>query len=248
MIIFAQVRRELLAFFYSPMAYVLLTSTMILNSGVYLFILAFATEPGSQETAATVLQYVFGGTVFFYFIVLAVPAFLTMRLLAEERASGTLETLLTAPIGEVGVVVAKYLASLIFYGLLWLPTALFPFFLSRQVDLDLGPVLSSYVGTMGLGAMFLGVGLFCSALTRSQIISVLLAFGASFGLFLLGLLDFVTPSMSHDSWTSYLNLWSHMEDFGRGIVDTRRLVLYGSTAVFFLFATVQVLQARRWRG
>jgi ABC-2 type transport system permease protein len=246
--VFAQVRRELLAFFYSPMAYVLLASSMVLNSAVFLFILAFAAEPSSRETAATVLQYVFGGTIFFYFLALAVPAFLTMRLLSEEKASGTIETLVTAPIGETGVVLAKYLASLLFYALLWAPTALFPLLLWRHGELDPGPVLGSYLGTLGLGAMFLAIGLFCSALTRSQIISVLLAFGASFAVFLLGLLDFVTPSMAHDSWTSYLNLWSHMEDFGRGIVDTRRLVLYGSTAVFFLFAAVQVLQARRWRG
>lgn len=248
MSVLAQVRRELLAFFYSPMAYVLLASTMILNSSVYLFILAFATEPGSRETAGTVLQYVFGGTLFFYLIVIAVPSLITMRLMSEEKQSGTLETLLTAPIGEVGVVLAKYLASLLFYGLLWLPTVLFPFLLSRHVDLDVGPVLAAYLGTFGLGAMYLSFGLFFSALTRSQIIAALLSFGTAFGLFLVGITTFIQPSTSGESWTAYLNLWAHMEDFGKGIVDTRRLVLYGSTSVFFLFATVQVLSARRWRG
>jgi ABC-2 type transport system permease protein len=171
-----------------------------------------------------------------------------MRALASERRSGTLETLLTAPITELQVVVAKYLAAVGFYAVLWLPTLAYPIVLSRYSEIDPGPILSGYLGTLGIGMMFLAVGVFFSAISRSQIISVLLSLAVNFVLFLVPLFEIVGSSFEPNSILSYMNIWNHMEDFGRGIVDTRHLIYYGSVALFALFATVQVLQARRWKG
>lgn len=246
MTLLAQLKREFAAFFYSPLAYVLLFATGIQNLITFILILSFLSDPYAPHGAA--MQYLFGGTIFYFIMVVAVSAVISMRALAAERRSGTLETLLTAPISELQVVLAKYLAAVGFYAVLWLPTVLYPIVLSRYSEIELGPILSGYLGTLGIGMMFLAVGVFFSALSRSQIIAVLLSLAANFVLFLVPLFEIVSASFTPDSVLGYMNLWNHMEDFGRGIVDTRHLVYYGSVTAFALLLTVQVLQARRWKG
>lgn len=242
----AQLKREFAALFYSPIAYVLLTGAVIINGGIFITIINFLSDPRAGHGAA--MQYLFGGTIFFWFLVLVICPLVTMRSLAEETHSGTLETLLTAPISDAQVVMAKYLSAVGFWIVLWLPTVTYVIFLSRFSEIDMGPILSGYLGTLGLGMMFLAVGLLCSAMTKNQIVAALLAFAANMILFLLGIAEFLSPSQSSDSILSYLNLWTHMDEFGRGIVDTRHLIYYGSVTAFILFSTVQVVQSRRWRG
>jgi ABC-2 type transport system permease protein len=244
--VLAQLRREFAAFFYSPMAYVLLAFSIIANGITFLLIVEFLSNPYAGHGAA--LQMLFGGTVFFYILLLGSASLITMRSLAEERHTGTLETLLTAPIGDAQVVLAKYLAALAFNAVLWLPTLLYVGILLRYSTIDLGPVLAGYLGTLGIGAMFLAVGVLASALTRSQIVAALLSLGANFALFLVPIFSYLGPTAGSDSVLGYMNLWSQMEDFGRGIVDSRWLVYYASVTAFALFAAVQALQARRWRG
>ena len=244
--VLAQLRREFAAFFYSPIAYVLLLVAMIYNGIIFLLIVDFLSDPRSPHGAA--MQMLFGGTIFFFILIIAAATMVTMRSLAEERHSGTLETLLTAPINDYQVVLAKYLAAVGFYVALWLPTLLYPLLLSRYSEIDVGPLLSGYLGTLGVGMMFLAVGIFFSALTRSQIIAALLSFVANCALFLIPLFELFSPASSSESVLAYMNLWTHMEDFGRGIVDSRHLVYYGSITLFALFCATQLLQARRWRG
>jgi len=120
--------------------------------------------------------------------------------------------------------------------------------LSRYSEIDLGPVLSGYLGTLGVGMMLLAIGLFFSALTKNQIVAALLGFGVNMTLFLVGLSESIGSEQSSESAIGYMNLFDHMMDFSRGIVDTRHLVYYASLTLFVLFCAVQVLQARRWRG
>jgi ABC-2 type transport system permease protein len=244
--LFAQLKREIFAFFVSPIAYVLIAAAMILNGIVFVLIVQFLSDPRAPHGAA--MQMMFGGTIFFWIVVMVLTPIITMRSLAEEKHSGTLETLLTAPVNEVQVVVAKYLAAVCFYAAMWLPTVTYAFYLSRFSSLEIGPILAGYLGTLGVGMMFLALGLLCSALTRNQIVAALLSFASIMVLFTVGIFELVGQGQQGGSVLSYLNLWSHMEDFGRGIVDTRHLVYYGSVTLFALFCTVQVLQARRWRG
>lgn len=246
MTLLAQLRKEFTTFFYSPIAYVLLVATMIYNGIVFLLIVEFLSNPQAPHGAA--MQYMFGGTDFFYILLSAAASFITMRLVSQERSSGTLEALLTAPINEVSVVLAKYLAAVGFYIVLWLPTAAYPLVLSLYSEIDVGPIASGYLGTLGMGMMFLAVGLFASAISKNQIVAALLSFAGNMTLLLLGVFAYVRQTPSSESVLSYLNLWTHMDDFGRGIVDTRHLVYYFSVTVFVLFCTVQTLQVRRWRG
>jgi ABC-2 type transport system permease protein len=245
MTIAIQIKRELMAFFFSPIAYVLLVAAMVINGVVFGMIVDFLADPHSGHGAA--LQIMFSNE-FYWFLVLVVSPLITMRLLSEERSSGTLETLLTAPISEAGVVAAKYLAAVLFWIVLWLPTTAYVVLLSRYSEIDLGPVLSGYLGTLGVGMMLLAIGLFFSAITKNQIIAALLGFGVNMTLFLVGLSESIGSTQSSESVLAYMNLFEHMLDFSRGIVDTRHLVYYGSVTLFALFCTVQALQARRWRG
>jgi ABC-2 type transport system permease protein len=243
--LFAQVKRELTAFFFSPIAYVVLVAAMLVNGIVFGMIVDFLSDPNSGHGAA--MQIMFSNE-FYWFLVLVICPLITMRLLAEERHSGTIETLLTAPIGTVGVTVSKYLAAVFFWIVIWLPTAAYPLLLSRYASIEVGPVLAGYLGTLGVGMMLLAVGLFFSALTKNQIVAALLSFAANMALFLVGLSASMSAVQSSDSPLGYINLFDHMLDFAKGIVDTRHLVYYGSVSLFMLFSTVQVLEMRRWRG
>lgn len=245
MTLIAQIRREFIAFFVSPIAYVVLVAAMLVNGIVFGMIVDFLSDPRSGHGAAMQLMF---SNEFYWFLTLVICPLITMRLLSEEQHLGTLETLLTAPISPVGVVLAKFFAAVSFWVALWLPTLAYVLILSSFSTLDTGPVAAGYLGTFGVGIMLLSVGLFFSSLSKNQIVAALLGFGANMAIFLLGLSASMGAVQSSESILGHINLFEHMLDFARGIVDTRHLVYYGSVTLFMLFCTVQVLQVRRWRG
>jgi ABC-2 type transport system permease protein len=176
-----------------------------------------------------------------------------MRLFAEERSTGTLEVLMTAPLTDWQVVLSKYFACFAFYIVLWLPTlAYLPVILSARTPegrVDPMPVLSSYLGLVLAGSMFLALGLFISSLVRSQLVAALISLFLSLGFIVVGIWR---PEMDTGStWYRILFFFSvplhFYRDFSRGLVDSRHLVLYLSVAVFCLFLTVRSLESRRWR-
>ncbi|MBN2340340.1 MAG: ABC transporter permease [Deltaproteobacteria bacterium] len=239
-----QIRREFSAFFYSPIAYVVIGAGTLLNSVMFFLIILFLSRSGPAPGAPMEMLF---SWVLFWLVVMILTPLITMRSFAEEKHSGTLETLVTAPISDIQIVLAKYFSCLAFYVILWLPTLLYPLILSKFSAIDMGPVLSGYLGTFGIGVMLISVGVLCSALTRNQIVASLVTFATMMALFLSGLFRWV-DGLSLQSLFEYIDLMAHMEDFAKGIIDTRRLVYYGSVALFSLFATVQVLAARRWRA
>ena len=243
--ILANFNREFRAYFFSPIAYIVAALLLLVNGGVFWLIVSFLNDPRSQIGAP--LELFFGQTIFFWLILLFIAPVLTMRLLSEERRSGTIEVLMTAPVTEGQVVTGKYLAALLFYIFLWLPTVTYPLLLSYYSEVDWGPVASGYLGVVGIGALFLSVGLFASSLTRSQLVAAVLTFAMLIPLFMVGLLENLFDDESLRQIFSYLNLWLHMEEFGKGVVDTRRLVYYFSTAGLFLFLAARVLETRKWR-
>ncbi len=240
---FWQLRREFTAFFYSPVAYVVIGISAILNAATFFLILRFLS--GAGPTAGAPMEMLFS-TALFWLIVMTLTPLITMRTFAEEKHAGTLETLVTAPISDTRIVLAKYTAALAFYAIMWAPTLLYPVLLTRWTPVDPGPVLSGYTGTLAMGAMLVSIGVLCSALTRNQIVAAIITFAAMMGMFLAGLFSYV-DGVSQAAVFQYVNLSSHMESFARGIVDTRPLVYYASVAAMALFLTVQVIGARRWR-
>jgi len=243
----ATFNRELRAYFFSPLAYVILCLLLFVNGGVFWLILSYLNDPQASGSI-TPLELFFGQTIFFWIVLLFVAPVLTMRLLSEERRSGTIEVLMTAPVTESHVVIGKYLAALIFYAFLWLPTLSYAVILSFYTEVDWGPVLAGYVGILGIGALFLSLGILASALTRNQLVAAVLAFAFMMPLFSFGLLEGLVNQETFRAVFGYLNVWQHMEEFSRGIVDTRRVVYYLSATILFLFLSVRALEAKKWRA
>lgn len=241
----AILRRELQAYFLSPLAYVVLTVFLLVNGFVFWLIVSFLSDPRASFGAP--LELFFGQTFFFWLVLLFVTPVLTMRLLSEERRSGAIEVLMTAPVTEIQVVLGKYLAALMFYACLWLPTVVYALIIDRYGDVDWGPVAAGYVGVMGIGALFLAVGVFASTLSRSQLVAALLTFVILMPLFTFGLLEDLTNSEALKEVFSYLNIWQHMDEFGKGIIDTRHLVYYLSASAFLLFLAARGLEMKKWR-
>ncbi len=244
--ILATFLRELRAYFFSPVAYVVLTLLLLVNGFVFWLILSFLSDPRAQQIGAP-LELFFGQTLFFWLVLLFVGPVLTMRLISEERRSGTIEVLMTAPINEEQVILGKFLAALCFYVFLWLPTLVYALVVAYHGEVDWGPVASGYLGIFGVGSLFLSVGTFASTLSRNQLIAAILTFALLIPLFAFGLVEQLVTSDALKQAFQYVNLWSHMEDFSKGIVDTRRLAYYLSATVFFLFLASRGLAARKWR-
>ncbi len=179
----------------------------------------------------------------------AIPA-LTMRLLAEERRSGTIEPLLTAPVSEAEVVVAKWLAGVAMYLVLLVPFALYLPFLYYQAPyhFDLGPVLALGVGLTTLGMMFVAIGLFFSALTRNQVVAAIWTFATLFALVLLTTVVANYALARRSGWgeaIQFVAVINQLSTFGTGRLDLRFLAIHLSTAVLMLYLTTKVVQFRR---
>jgi ABC-2 type transport system permease protein len=188
----------------------------------------------------------------FWLVFLFIPPLLTMRLFAEERSSGTLEMLLTAPLRDWQIVFAKFIACFAFYILLWIPTLLYlPVLLGwvSDANIDPWPVVSTYLGVALAGAMFVALGMFVSSLVKSQMLAALLAMFVSLFFIMAGIWrpDMDTSGLGYRT-LFFFTVPLHFErNFSRGLVDTRQLVLYSSVALFSLFLTVRSLESRRWR-
>jgi ABC-2 type transport system permease protein len=192
--------------------------------------------------------YVSGSPGFWIAILVAIPA-LTMRLLAEERRSGTIETLLTLPVTETQVVLAKWLAGVVMYCALLIPFALYLPFLYYQARFyfDIGPVLTLALGLLSAGIMFVAVGLFFSSLTRNQIIAAVWTFAVLFFMIVVVPLVYVFAVRQHAGWADgvrFSSILYQVQGFGMGQLDVRHLVLHLSVCVFVLYLTVKVLEAR----
>ncbi|MBX3198499.1 MAG: ABC transporter permease [Labilithrix sp.] len=240
-------KRELFAFFVTPLAWVLIT-VFLLVQGMHFFLLVdhFASA-GQQISDQTPLQAFFGNTVLLYLVLFLLVPPMTMRLFAEERRSGTIESLMTAPVSSVGVVLAKYAAVVTTYLAMWIPTVLYLVILRQTGDIDWNVAASAYLGVLLVGAGYLSLGLLMSAITKSQFLALVLTATVILALFILGVGEFVTRegTVMHDV-CSHVSVWAHMNDFASGVVDSRRLVFYGSLVVLPLFVTVRAVDAWRW--
>jgi gliding motility-associated transport system permease protein len=234
--------REWRAYFFSPLAYVILAAFLLMNGMIFSAIVAFLNTPGAPKGQA--LPFLFTNTYFWIFNLFVVPI-ITMRLFAEERKAGTIETLLTSPVSETTVVLGKFAAALGFFLTLWAPTLVYVWILRAQTPIDLGPVAAGYFAITMIGAYFLSIGIFASTLTKNQIVAAILGFAMLIPVFSAGLLETLSNDPGKRETFGYFNLWDHMEEFSRGVVDTRRVVYYLSATAFFLFLTTVSLTAKK---
>ncbi len=238
-------RRELKAYFYSPLAYVILTFFLLVHGYYFSLIVAYLSDP--RFPGGKPLELFFGQTIFTWLVLIFAGTFLTMRLISEELRQGTIETLMTAPVSETQVVLGKYFAALGFYLFLWAPTLVYVGIIRYFTPVDWGPIAASYLGLFGIGALFLAVGLFASSTSKNQIVSAIVTFFCLLVLFSCGLMENLVNGETAKRVLGHLNLWQHMDDFAKGIVDTRRLVYYATVSGLFLFLSTRALAAKKWR-
>jgi ABC-2 type transport system permease protein len=243
----AIVGREWRAYFLSPLAYVILAAFLLMNGMIFWAIVAFMNTPGAPKGQA--LPTLFTNTYFWIFNLFVVPI-IAMRLFAEERKSGTIETLLTSPVSEGTVVLAKFTGALGFFLTLWAPTLAYVFILRAQTPIDLGPVASSYLAVALLGAYFLSIGTFASTLTKNQIVAAVLA--------LVGMIFFLVCYLVKESQLtlgmppavqaalgrlSFFHMW---DESLAGRLPIRDGLLFVSLGAFWVFLSVKVLETRKW--
>lgn len=234
--ILAIAQRELKSYFVSPVAYVV-TAFFLLVSG-YLFSLILLQ---SNEASLRYLQSNLS------VIWLFVTPFLTMRLLAEEQRTGTIELLLTNPVREFELVIGKYLGAIAFLMFMLAFTLYYPaLILLLNGQPDFGPMAAGYLGIILQAGAFLAVGLLASSLTENQMISAMLSFALLLVLWLADALASNLGAPARDI-VRYLSVTQHFQDFPRGVVDTTHIVYFLSVVVACLGLTMLSVQSRRWR-
>ncbi len=246
-------RRELSAYFLSPIGYLVLAGMVLVQwLGYQDFVGTLASGvDGRKMTREPIVRYYFVALLPVIAILLLIPA-LTMRLVAEERRTGSLEVLLTAPVNEGPVILSKFVATWFFFLLCWLPSGLFLMALRVEVGqpFDYRPLLSFYACLAAQGLAFVGMGLFFSTLTRNQVVAAVLTFvGMLFFLACymirteqvsLGMPPFLKTALGR---LSYVHMWSEAL---AGRLPLRDCLLFASLGGFWLFLSVKVLETRKW--
>jgi ABC-2 type transport system permease protein len=244
-------KRELSAYFLGPMAFLILLAFQAIAGINFLDVIeSLAKNPRVYSGMHDPLnRYLSASPSFWIALLVALPA-LTMRLLAEEKRSGTIETLLTVPVTETEVVFAKWLAGLFMYLGLLLPFAVYLPFLYYQgkFHFDPGPFLALAIGMTTLGMMFVAIGLFFSALTRNQIVAAIWTFVLMFAFIFLTNIAHNDAQLRQSQWAEVIQftsvLWQ-VYHFGLGQLDLRFVTLHLSVCAFMLFLTIKVVQWRR---
>ena len=228
-------RREIRTYFNSAVAYIVVTVFTVLT-GYLFFTQLFVEKQADMRGFFNIMPLLF---------MFVVPA-ITMRLLADEKSSGTLELLITMPVRDWEVVVGKFLAAMALLCTAIGLTLVFALTVKGLGPLDRGPTIGGYLGLVLMGGAYVSIGVMASSLTRNSIVSFILAFAICFGLYLMGRLTQFLPQ-SWQGLVAYLSIDGHFENIGRGVVDTRDLIYYFSViGVGLLIATLS-LESRRWK-
>ncbi len=230
-------RRELLSYFCSPIAYVALT-LFLLACG-----LLFARDfvPGKPVGMRTLMEWMV------WMLVVIIPV-LSMGLLAQEWATGTMETMMTAPVDETSVVLGKFAGLMAFFLVLLAPTLVYLGMLWLYGSPDVGPILTGYLGIVLVGGLFISVGLMFSAMTRSVVVA---AVSAAAALFLITIVPWLQagnlrlPQVWRDALSGMV--YSRYEDFSRGVIDLSNIAFFVIGTGLCLFVTVKIVESRRWK-
>jgi len=239
--VWATYLRELRAYFFSPLAYVVLFFFLFVNGFIFYSLVSGLNDP---RASGPPLQFFFRST---WLMLILLCTVLTMRLVSEELKTGSIEVLMTAPISEGQVIAGKFLAALTFYVFLWSPTLAYALIINAYEKVDWGPVGGGYLGLFLIGCLFLSIGIFASAMTRSQLVAAMMTAALLFLFLLLGIFEDIANGEMVKQALGYVNIWGHLDEFAKGIVDSRRLVFYASGTAFFLFLASRALEDKKWR-
>ena len=253
--VLAIARKELRSYFSSPIAYVVI-GIFALTFGFFFYSLLLYFDRQSMQAGGfgggptvnvneQLLRPVFlNATVIFLFVL----PLITMRTYSEEKRSGTIELLLTAPLTDLQIILGKFFGAMALYTAMLALTLLHIGFLFAVGNPDWRPVVTGYLGLLLLGACFVSVGLLLSSMTKNQIVAGVMTFGVFLALWVInwGAQFASTPWIQET--LNYLSLTGHLDDFTLGVIDTKHLVYYLSFIAFGLFLTARSVDAERWRG
>jgi len=243
-------KRELSSYFHSGVAYVVLFGSAAAQSIQFIIITGLVAQ--NHFTQSSVMQIFFTWPLFWLLLLIQIPL-ITMRVFSEELKLGTLEMLMTAPVRDWDVVLAKFFGALSFFIVLWIPIAL-DLTALQLFSSPPPPLIWSQIGLTALtillvGALYISIGVFTSSLTKNQIVSAVLCFamlmvplGFSFFRYVENLNATILD------WISYVSTPEHLQNAGQGIFDSRPIVYYITASVLMLYLTKTVLEGRRLKS
>ena len=252
--VLAIAQKELKAYFASPIAYVII-GLFALVFGFFFYIgVAFFVQqsmqmmgmqggPTQNVNEAVIRGLFLNASV----ILLFVLPMITMRTYSEEKRSGTIELLLTSPLTDWQIILGKFLGAMGLYATMLAVTFIHMGVLFALGNPEWKPVATSYLGLLLMGGTFIAIGLLISSLTKNQIIAVM----GTFAVVLLGWIVNWASTLAGPTGREvldYLGITNHLEDFTRGIIDTKHVVYYVSLITFSLFLTARSVDSERWRG
>jgi len=251
--VIAIAQREMRAYFASPIAYVVIGLFAFVFGYFYIIMLSFFLQQSMQSAMGgggpmnvnrDMIRYALQNTLV---VLLFVVPLITMRTYSEEKRSGTIELLLTSPVSDLQIMLGKFFGAMALYGLMWAVTLVHIGLLFVYGNPEWRPLVSSYLGVLLLGGGMISIGLFYSSLTKNQIVAAVLTFVT---LLLLWIIDWSTTFTSTGLGTvlNYLSLTSHLDDFTKGVIDTKHVIYYLSFITFGLFLTARSVDSERWRG
>ena len=227
-------RQEIFAYFFSPVAYIVI-SVFLLITGWFFTTDLFLSNDSSLRSVFGFIPFIF---MFF------IPA-ITMRLLSEERKSGTIELLFTMPISDIEIIIGKYLAGLFLLIVAVLFTFPYAFTIMIIGKPDMGMLITGYLGLVLMGASYVAVGIFASTISSNQVVSFIIAFLIIFILWLINkFLMLIPPALV--PFFEYLSIDYHYENINRGVIDSRDVVYYLSLIIFMLSLAKLSLESRKW--
>jgi ABC-2 type transport system permease protein len=248
-------QREMKSYFVSPIAYVVLTVFLALTGFFFYSILTAVVQSTMMQSqmgqgmqpvdVPGIVSRSFFGTM--SVVLLFMIPMLTMGLFAEEKKRGTIELLLTTPVGNFQAMMGKYLASLTFLVIMFLASGVTMSALFFYGHPELKPMLGGYLGLLLYGAALLAVGLFISTLTENQIVAVVITFGVILVLWLIESFSTGAMGVTKDV-LSYLSVIGHLDDFIKGVIDTSHVIFYLTFAFVGLFLTYRSLESMRWKS
>jgi ABC-2 type transport system permease protein len=245
--------KELRSYFASPTAYVII-GFFALVFGIFFYLhLSFFVRQSEQMMqfgggAANINQQMIRGVLQnAAVIVLFVMPMVTMRTYAEEKRSGSIELLLTSPITDLQIILGKFFGALGLYVAMLLVTMLYIAILFVYGNPEWRPVAAGYLGLLLMGGCFISLGLLISSLTKNQIVAGVVTFIVFLTLWIVGWFgDSVGPTAR--TIVTTLSLTEHLDDFSRGVIDTKHVVYYATLMTFGLFLTAKSVDSERWRG
>ena len=247
--VMAIARKELRAYFASPIAWVVVGLFALMFGFFFYSLLLYFDRQSLQAAGQAVnvneqfLRPVFlNATV----ILLFVLPLVTMRTYSEEKRSGTIELLLTAPLTDLQIILGKFLGAMGLYAAMLAITLIHLVILFLSGSPEWKPIVTAYLGFLLFGACFVSLGLFISSLSKNQIVAGTVTFAVFLFLWIISWIGSISPESA--KLTNYLSIIDHFDDFTKGVIDTSHLIYYLSFITFGLFLTAKSVESERWRG